>query len=336
MTPDMGTIKKVLIMQFRPFGDVLLSTSYHKALRAALPEAQIDYLIRNPFEEVLYENPYISNVISFPNRKGLAFFFARLGLIYRIRHSGYDLVIDQASSSGSAIILLFSGARYKLGWDKAKRHFLYNLKAPRGVNKYSGILNLSMVKPLGIEIDTCELLYKIRPESEDFISDWMKTEQLEAGKYICIGAGTTKELKKWPASNFAKVADRMIDATGLPVVLLWAPSEQSDADKVASLMKNKPHMPPTTSFDQQAAIIDRCKLMISNEGGINHLSGALDTPAIAIFGGAIPPHQWSLQGVFPEHWHLYDADNCAQSDFGITPDIVVDKAKEVLQTLDLS
>jgi ADP-heptose:LPS heptosyltransferase len=332
MTPDLKSIKKVLIIQFRPFGDVLLSTSYHKALREALPDAEIDYLVRNPFEEVLYKNPHLSNVISFPNRKGFAFFVARMKLILRMRKRRYDLVIDQASSSGSAIILLFSGAKYKLGWDTAKRHFLYNLKAARGINKYSAILNLAMVEPLGITIDKCELLYKIRPESEEFISDWLTSEQLEAGKYICVASGTTKEVKKWPAANFAEVADRIIEETGFPVVLLWAPSEQADADKVASLMKNKPHVPPTTSFDQQAVIIDRCKLMISNEGGINHLSGALNTPAIAIFGGAIPPHQWSLQDVFPRHWHLYNADHCYETDFGITPDIMMDKAKAALHS----
>ena len=72
MKLNCSEIKKILVIQFRPFGDVLLATSYLEALRKSFPRADIDFLVKEPYQEVLDKNPYLSNVISFPQERGMS------------------------------------------------------------------------------------------------------------------------------------------------------------------------------------------------------------------------------------------------------------------------
>jgi len=40
---ELGKIRKILLIQYKPFGDVLLNTGYLPTLRKHFPNAQIDY-----------------------------------------------------------------------------------------------------------------------------------------------------------------------------------------------------------------------------------------------------------------------------------------------------
>jgi ADP-heptose:LPS heptosyltransferase len=111
MKLNCSEIKRILIIQFRPFGDVLLATSYLGALRESFPRVDIDFLVKEPYLEVLDKNPYLSNVIFLPQEKGISYILGRVKLIFEIRKRKYDLIIDQQNGVGSGQVLLFSGAK---------------------------------------------------------------------------------------------------------------------------------------------------------------------------------------------------------------------------------
>ncbi len=69
MNIDLNQIKKVLIVQIRPFGDVLLNTSYFPFLRKKLPDAKIDFLVCRPYHKILENNPCIDEVVVFNRKK---------------------------------------------------------------------------------------------------------------------------------------------------------------------------------------------------------------------------------------------------------------------------
>ena len=95
MTPDLSKIKKILIIQYQPFGDVLLNTGYLPVLRNKFPSAKIDFLVREPYHNALLGNPYLDDLVLFKNAKGFSYFLSRIKLIKDIRSRKYDLIIDQ-------------------------------------------------------------------------------------------------------------------------------------------------------------------------------------------------------------------------------------------------
>ena len=97
MAINLQEIKKILIIQYQPFGDVLLNTGYLPALRKKFPDAKIDFLVRHPFETVLLNNPNLDELVVFKNGKGLNYFADRIKLIRMIRYRNLILALKKSS-----------------------------------------------------------------------------------------------------------------------------------------------------------------------------------------------------------------------------------------------
>jgi len=64
MTPP----KKILVIQIRRIGDVILALPALEALRAAYPEAEIDVLVERPCGQIFEGHPAVSNVLEYDAR----------------------------------------------------------------------------------------------------------------------------------------------------------------------------------------------------------------------------------------------------------------------------
>ncbi|MBU1874166.1 hypothetical protein KJ688_10650, partial [bacterium] len=103
---DLASIRKILIIQYKPFGDVLLNTGYLPTLRNQFPNAQIDYLVQKPYKTVLEDNPNINKLLLMEKKKKKTFsyFAERLRIIHLVRKERYDVIVDQLRGPGSAQI----------------------------------------------------------------------------------------------------------------------------------------------------------------------------------------------------------------------------------------
>lgn len=330
MSIDLDSVKKILIIQYQPFGDVLLNTGYLPVLRRKFPDAQIDFLVRKPYDIIMKNNPHIDETITFRNGQGISYFIERLKLIKRIRTKKYDVVIDQIRNTGSAQITLFSGARYRLGFTDKRWKSLYNYGVPRKNVRYYSALKFDVLEPLGIKEEPHELFYYIEDESMVYVNKWLKQENLKPGQFVCFSPGSPVKTKQWNLKNYAGLGDRIVSELQMPLVVLWAPKELKDAQNVQSLMKEKSILAPSTTFNQAAAMLKNCTLLICNDGGLNHLSVATGTPSIALFGKH-GPRRWSPV-IFENHFHFHKKNNNYRNDntFGITVDEVFVTARNVL------
>ncbi len=321
-------IKKILIIQYEPFGDVLLNTGYLPFLRKKFPEAHIVVLVRHPYSTVLEGNPDIDELMVFRQGKGLGYIFSRLGVFLRVFRRRFDLVLDQMRGTGSAQMTFFSFARYRIGWKNSRLKFVYNVRVSEGEPRYSGALKFDLLKPLGITQQPFKLFYHIKDESLEYIDDWLRDKI--SGEFVCIAPGSPVPKKKWNPESYAQAADGIVERLGLPVVLLGGPAELDDMRKVASLAKCEALIAPPTDLNQAAAMLKRAKLLLCNDGGMNHLCVTTGTPALSIFGNT-KPINWcpSMMGNYrclfnPNH--PKDDENR----FGITPEMVVNMIVEMI------
>lgn len=334
---DSNSIKRILVIQFRPFGDVLLATSYLKALSDRFPDASIDFLVKKPFHEVLYKNPWISTIVAFDQHSGLRYLSDRLKLFSDIRNRQYDLIIDQQGGTGSGQVVFFSKARYRLGWVGSKWSWCYNLRAQKGKVRYRAAQNFDMLKPLGIPEEPYRFFFHIKPESMAYVRSWLENHQLVPERTIIISPGSPRIKKKWCAENFSMLADQLLLNTDMKVMLLSGPSELADAEAVLKGSSQTYPLALSPDINHAAAFLKHCRLLICNDGGLNHLSVALNVSSLAIFGNT-PPIKWSPQGFSAYHYHLVctEPKNTSDNDFGITPQEVFQKASEILAELPSS
>lgn len=323
-------IKKILILQYKPFGDVLLNTGYLPTLREKFKNVKIDFLVRKPYDIVLRDNPNLNEVITFENISGFNYLLQRIKIILDIRKRKYDLIIDQLKGSGSGIITLFSGSKYKLGFNDHQFNWVYNLRADEGSPKFTAARKFDLLKPIGIDKVSYKVEITITPNAKSFIKNWLNENNLSNAKIICVAPGSPVASKKWSSKNYAALCDMIIKSTDYKLVFIGAADEQNDIEKVIDQMNEAALIAPKTDFIQAGALLQNADLLICNDGGLNHLSIAVETFSLAIFGNT-DPILWSGQEL-GNHFYLKN-DKCdynKDDTFGITAEQAYEKFEQIL------
>ncbi|HEU0137602.1 MAG TPA: glycosyltransferase family 9 protein, partial [Flavobacterium sp.] len=144
---------KILVIQQKRIGDVLTSTILSNNLQKFYPNAKIDYMCYPNCKDVLLQNPNINEIIILPNETRKSY-PKLLKFISNIRSRKYDAVIDAYSKLETNLITLFSGAKYKISYDKGYSNIFYNHTVKRFKNGTKSELGLAidnrlmLLKPL--------------------------------------------------------------------------------------------------------------------------------------------------------------------------------------------
>ncbi len=340
---ELARIGKILIIQYKPFGDVLLNTAYLPALRTGFPHARIDYLIQRPYITLLENNPYLDNLVIMEKyRKGSReYALSRFHLIRKIRKTGYDVIIDQARGPGASQITLFSGAKYRIGWLKTKKwsklkgyNWVYNYKMEKNHEIYSARAKFHMLAPLGIREEPLNTFYHILPESVEKIETWLAETGLSSKEFAVFSPVTPIKSRQWQLERFAETADIIHDRLGYEIVLLWGPGELDRVEKMASMMRHQPFTAPATSFNEAGALLRRAKVYLGNNGGVHHLAVAMETPTLTVFGPGTSPLKWTAWHQ-PIHTYIISDTRKEYMDgtFGITPEMVTCKLEQHMKRI---
>ena len=102
-----------------------------------------------------------------------------------------------------------------------------------------------------------------------------------------------------------------------------------------SQMKTEAIFAIPTTFNEAAALLNRSKMFVGNDGGINHVAIAVKSPSIAIFGAHSNPKKWQAWHK-DEHVYLRNWDHWDRNDrtLGIEPDTVFEAFEKMITTID--
>ncbi|CUS90477.1 glycosyltransferase family 9 protein [Candidatus Kryptobacter tengchongensis] len=277
-------INKILVIKLRAIGDVLLSTAVLKNLRYNFPNAKIDFLTEPPAKEIVDGNPFIDELIIFEREKN------NLIKFWELRKRKYDLVIDLFCNPRSALLTFITGAKYRVGYAFRGRSYAYNVKLkPRKEVHHNVEFNLDALRAIGLEIIDKEIYIQLNEEAEKFAEKFWKENNLNGKLVIALNPSGTWETKRWGIEKFAKLGDIIAKNFNAKILILWGnQKELEDAQKIFSIMEEKPLIPPKTNLKQLASILKRCSFTISNDSGPMHISTAVGTPTLGIYGPTNP------------------------------------------------
>lgn len=106
-------MKRFLIVRLGSLGDLVHAVPAVTELRAAHPDAQIDWLVERPHAALLERVPAISNVIVLKGRSVRGWLATRAEL----RAKQYDVAVDLQGLVKSAALARLSGAKRVVGFD---------------------------------------------------------------------------------------------------------------------------------------------------------------------------------------------------------------------------
>jgi len=271
--------KKILLIQLRQMGDILLTTPALRALRQKFPTAQIAFLLDKPFEPLLRHNPDLDLLLVRDPKKS----FESIQTILKVRKFGPDLVIDYLANPRTALITILSGAKFSLSYANKRRSFLYKIRAhPKG--EYVAEEKLSLLEPLGIKGGEPDLVLNYPKSTEEKIDRQLKEMGISEGFLVVLDLFHKRPARQWPINYFMEIADRLSENYQAKIIITCLPQNRARAEQAISLARQKHFIAANLDLLELAALIRRSKLFLGGDAGPKHIAVSQKTPTFTILG----------------------------------------------------
>ena len=236
--------ERILLIQFRKIGDVLLNTPMVRALRQHYPQSYIAYCAEPGPAGVLKGNPMLDDILLYPRPATLrdAWRFIR-----RIREYGFDLVIDIMGNPRSALLSWMSGARHRVAFARWPRSLCYTMLVDHHHEFQGYIIKkwLRLLEPLGIHASDVSTTMTYTPQDRGLVDHFLKENGVRPDDLlICIDPTKRPVTGQWPSQRFSKLADLLIEKLGARVCLLWRPGGKDYVTSIAAATRSKPILNP--------------------------------------------------------------------------------------------
>jgi lipopolysaccharide heptosyltransferase I len=282
-----ATSPRILIVRLSAIGDVIHGLPVLCALREAMPNAFIGWVVESRCAGVLEGHPALDALVQAP-RGWLASPRRVAGLGRRLRSLRFDMAIDLQCLTKSAIAAWLSGAPRRLG--KMGEHGrelsqwfhneLVDVGGTHVIEHY-----LQMLRPLGITSPAVRFDLPERAEDARTAESFLHTSGLARGGFAVLNPGAGWPSKVWPAERYGELARHLLAAHGLSSVAVWgAAAERPLAETIVAMSRGAAQLSPATSLGELAALARRAALFIGSDTGPMHLAVAVGTPTISMHG----------------------------------------------------
>jgi heptosyltransferase-1 len=302
---------KILIARIGAMGDILHALPAVTAIREALPEAMIGWLVeerwsplltaRGPKGEALSPQKPVVNLIHTVNTQRWRERIARpstlaelRGALRRVREVRYDVALDFQGAIKSALLASLSGVSFIAGFadprESAARIFYRSShRFPRlgeHVIEQNHSLAEQALKPyLGnrkLKLPSPCLPYSSAEEA------WAQAEiqRLGVASFALVTPAAGWGAKQWPAERFGTVAQALAKHN-LETLVNVAPGEEHLGQAVVHASCGHAFAINCT-LGQLLALTRRARIFIGGDTGPLHLAAALGIPTVALFGPTDP------------------------------------------------
>lgn len=278
---------KIAIVKLSAMGDIVHAMVALQFIKAALPDAQIDWLVEQGFAGVLADNPHIEQLLPV-NLKALKTdktrFLGELSNVRRYAQQRYDLVIDAQGLIKSAIVARLLSAN-TVGFDRnsirekwAAAFYAKGVACPYDANTIDRNIAV-LTQPLGITVSRQQVLDKQPFLFFQPADPVLETLFVGDRPNILLVIGST-----WPSRNYPiDKTLQIIQALPANYLICWGnEAEQKNAHWLAE--RSEARVLPRLSLNDLKAAIARADLLIGNDTGPTHMAWGLNRPSITLFG----------------------------------------------------
>jgi len=296
---------RILIVRLGSIGDIVHTLPSLAAIRSALPEAEISWVVERRAAEILRDNPLLDRLIEIDTkalRRGLMSgetLRAPRQQLRLLRASAFDLALDFQGLLKSATIARLSGAKRVSGFswealrEPASRFLLHETVA---IQPRTHVIrkNLRLVESA--------LSIPVPEKAEDFefpiALDRRHDEEAEraaagtGGRYAILNPGGGWPTKLWSAEKFGALADELWNHFGMHSLVTVGPGEDSLARTALATSQSGKATAVSVSLKGFCALAKGAQVYVGGETGPTHLAIAMRTPVVGLLG----PTEWWRNG----------------------------------------
>ena len=292
--------QKFLIIRLSSIGDIVHALPAVSALGRALPHARIHWVVEARHACLLESNPFVHRVIPLDThswRKNLSTRATLTNIgreIRNLRGEHNDTAIDFQGLYKSALIGWLSGARERVGFAETRLReplagIFYTQRISARNVEHVIELNFALLEPFGVaqqESGAWEFPLPTAPKDEEFVSRTLGAFGTQ--DFIILNPGGGWQSKCWAPEDYASLIRGFSAEFSGDFILTGSPAEQTLIEQIIrdSGVARARYFPSTLT--QFIALARRARLLVAGDTGPLHISAALRTPVVAIFGPTNP------------------------------------------------
>jgi len=295
-TPEAA--RPVLIVPYVWIGDFVRCHSVVRLLKAQDPDRPVDIVSSTLCAPLADYMPGVRQAIvaDLPRRRlGLGL---QVRLARELRRQGYGQALVMSRKWKAALAPWLAGIPRRTGFVGEARVGLINdlrpgeRQLPRMIDQMA-----ALALPRDATLPTDWPLPELKVPAAE-IEAWRLNNRLETGKgpVVTLSPGAVGAGKAWPPEFYARLAQAMV-RDGAAVWVLGGPAETPIARQIVDAAG--PGARDLTGGDLRNAVLAlaAASLAVTNDSGLMHVSAALGTPTVAIFGPTSPWHWKPLNPV---------------------------------------
>jgi heptosyltransferase-2 len=275
-------MKKILVIQTAFIGDVVLATSLIENLHQQFPEVKIDILVRKGNESLFQSHPFLNQVLVWDKKNNK--YQNWVGLLFKIRSSQYDLVLNAQRFAATGAWTAFSKAKIKIGFDKNPFSFLFthavvhqfSEKGQHEIDRNHQLLSSLFVTKVAMP--------KLYPTA----SDELAVSSYQQLPYLCIAPASVWFTKQFSIEKWVDLINE-IPFKG-PIYLIGGPGDKLLCDQILQKINRKlvVNLAGRLSFLASAALQKKAVLNYVNDSAPMHFASAVNAPVVAVYCSTLP------------------------------------------------
>lgn len=282
-------------------GDMMMSQSLYRTLKALHPAATIDVMAPAWCRPLLEKMPEVDNAIPMPLGHGALAIGERRRLGKQLKENGYTHAYVLPNSLKSALVPFFADIPKRTGWRGEMRYGLLNDLRP--LNKEAFPLMVERYVALAYDKQKVQkatdlpqpLLWPKLSVTENDIATTLSQFSLSTQRPaigFCPGA-EFGPAKRWPHYHYAALAQKLITEQGYQIFLFGSQKDKEAGEEIKQTLTPDAreacfNLAGETSLEQAVNLIASCKAVVSNDSGLMHVAAALERPLVALYGPSSP------------------------------------------------
>ena len=277
-----------LVVQTSFLGDMVLTTGLLRELAARGP---VDVVATPAGAPLLANSPRVRRVVVYDKRGGARGPRGLWNLARELRAAAYSTAFLAQGSMRSAALAILAQIPERVGFDTSAGRPLYSRTVPYRDHWHHAARLWSLAGPVDATDNLQPEPDLIRPELFPGTEDVDQAELLlrragvaDGEPLVALAPGSVWATKRWPA--FASLAARLRGASR--IVVIGGSADRELAAAIGAVVPGTVDATGQLSLLASAALLRRCRALVTNDSAPQHLASAMGTPTVAIFGPTVP------------------------------------------------
>lgn len=262
--------KKVLFLRFSSLGDVIFANYSAMRIKEKHPEFHLTWMTDSIYAGIVRAQPWVDDVIEW-DRKNTGNRGYR-EILKKVRHMGFDILVDMHGSDRSSLFSLFSGIK--------KRYCVIH-RFPFTHTDFG----LSELMDTSLEMCDCPSYLCPPPANGD---GWQINES--SGKKLGLAIGASAAVKRWPVRRWIEFC-RIASDAGYNMYLMGSGADEAQAAREICSGADSlrvTDMVGRTSIEGSITLTSMMDAVVSGDTGLMHIARALGKPVTGLFGPNFP------------------------------------------------